>query len=313
MSASKVIIITGPTSSGKTSLALNLCKQLDGVIVSADSRQIYKEFDIGTGKIPVGVETSYSLQKATDTWLIDGVTIWGYDLVSATQEFSAFDYKNFAVSTVNILRKKHPFVFVVGGTGFYLDVLTNRISLARVSPNPALRQELSELTTAELVARLGHLSSTSLEKIDKNNPARLIRAIELNHPTVASKPVELSHTYALDEVEFVWLGLTSSRDYLYTRADSWVQSVIEHGLIEEVQYLLSLGYRDTRPMQGIVYKTVVAHLNNEISYAAMVSKIQFELHAYIRRQQTWLKRNKNIKWLESSDVNLSKKALDLVL
>ena len=312
MTATKVIIITGPTSSGKTSLALSLCKQLDGVIVSADSRQIYKDFNIGTGKVPISAETSHSVKKATDTWLVDGVTIWGYDLVSATQEFSAFDYRNFAVSTVNILRKKHPFVFVVGGTGFYLDVLTNRISLARVSPDLALRQELSKLTTAELVARLGHLRPVSLEKIDKNNPARLIRAIELSQPNAAAASSEQPN-HALDEVDFVWLGLTSSREYLYNRADSWVQSVIEHGLIQEVQYLLSLGYQDTRPMQGIVYKTVVAHLNNEISSAEMQSKIQFDLHAYIRRQQTWLKRNKSINWLESTDANLSKKALDLVL
>ncbi len=314
MSKSRVVIITGPTSTGKTSLALNLCQKLNGVIVSADSRQIYRDFDIGTGKVPVDSVQTHSIKKATDTWLVDGVTIWGYDLVGARQEFSAYDYKNFAASTVNILSKKYPYVFIVGGTGFYLDVLTNRITLAGVSPDPQLREELSKLTVAELVEKLGHLNHETLKRIDKANPARLIRAIELNQPQHNSLHRSSVDTAVnLPEVEFTWLGLTSSRDSLYKRVDTWAQEIITHGLLDEVHHLLSLGLEDTRPMQGIVYKTVLEHLKDKITIEEMLSRIQFDLHSYIRRQQTWFKRNKNINWLDIASTNLSKNALDLVL
>lgn len=291
----KIFIILGPTSSGKTFLAVNLCKNLNGEIISVDSRQIYKHMDIGTGKIPL------SFSKNTDCWEIRGVTIWGYDLVELGNYFSAYDYSLFALNKIHDLLQKGKRVFLVGGTGLYIDVLTKRIPVSNIKPDFTLRKELEAFTLYELTEKLKSLNKSILKKIDVKNKIRLIRAIEKE----SNKKTDKKLPY-LNNVDYIFIGLMAGREYLYNRADIWVDSIWTNGLIDEVKTLVSKGYKDAPQLKGLVYKATVNFLENAISRVEAIQKIKFDLHAYIRRQQTWFKKNKEVIWFD-----ISKKDFDV--
>src|SRR4030042_4789177 len=142
---SKVYIILGPTSSGKTSLAVNLCKKFNGEIISADSRQVYKNMDIGTGKLPIN--SNATVVKGDEKWTIDGVNIWGYDLTTPDKFFSGYDFALFALNKAAELLKAEKTVFLVGGTGFYIDLFTGNVKPSTIKPNFEMRKELENLTT----------------------------------------------------------------------------------------------------------------------------------------------------------------------
>ncbi|MBU1132920.1 tRNA (adenosine(37)-N6)-dimethylallyltransferase MiaA [Patescibacteria group bacterium] len=288
----KVYIICGPTSSGKTSLALDLCKKYGGEIVSADSRQICKGMDIGTGKIPVNYD--FSLEEEEEVWIVDGVKVWGYDLFSLDEYFSGVDWANYALRKIREVLDKGKNVFVVGGTGFYLDLFTDRVKPSSVKPDFELRKELEVIGLEDLQNKLRELSVEEFRKIDKYNKVRLIRAIEKN---ISKEKREIELPYL--DIDFVWIGLKSPREFLYERADNWVDKVWSGGLLEETKDLLKR-YPDSSKLKGLVYKTVSEYLNESLDEKEAIQRIKFDLHAYIRRQQTYLKRNTDITWVDIS-------------
>ena len=181
---SKVAVILGPTCTGKTLLAIDLCKRFNGAVISADSRQVACYMDIGTGKIPAG-ESDRGINRRDGRWTVDGIDIFGYDLVNPDEYFSAYDFVNYCRKTIlRILNEpvKSPFkekiIFIVGGTGFYIDAVTGRTALAGVSPDTELRQSLESLSTEELAEKLLGLDESVYKTVDIKNPARLVRAIE---------------------------------------------------------------------------------------------------------------------------------------
>ena len=143
----KVFVILGPTSSGKTSLSLKLAKKMNGEIISADSRQIYKTMDIGTGKLPINANVK--IVRDVDKWIIDGINVWGYDLVTPDAFFSAYDFAKFALPKISRGNPENKTMFVVGGTGFYIDILTGRVKPSNVMPDLELRATLETLSTEE--------------------------------------------------------------------------------------------------------------------------------------------------------------------
>lgn len=299
----KIPVLVGPTSSGKTSLAVSLARKFGGEIISADSRQIFKQMNIGTGKVPV--EGSLSVQNFVTYWTLEDVIVHGYDLINPDEFFSVFDYGLWATKKIAEIENKR--VFVVGGTGFYIDALTGRSSVSNVAPNLAVRSELENLSIEELGLMLQAKNNVLYDSIDKKNKRRLVRALEIelnSSPTnsAATKSLEISSKGN----EFFYIGLTAPREILYSRVDAWVDCIWQNGLIEETQSLITLGYEDSRPMNGIVYKTVKAFLAMQISESECVERIKFDLHSYIRRQQTWFKRNEQIHWFDISDTNFTK-------
>lgn len=290
----KVFIILGPTSSGKTSLALDMCSKFDGEIISADSRQVIKYMDIGTGKVPVG--SAVEIEKGNGEWSVGGVKVYGYDLVEPDEFFSGYDFAVYSLKKAREIINNGKNVFIVGGTGFYIDLLTGDIKPSNVMPDEELRVELEPLSVEELQQRLSEVNKEALEKIDIKNKFRLIRAIE---KAVSNKTNGKVLPY-LDDVEYVYLGLTAPRDYLYARADRWVEEVWDNGLIEEVRGLVGRGYENSAKMHGLVYKTSLDFINNKILKDKAVERIKYDIHAYIRRQQTWFKRNKKILWVDVS-------------
>lgn len=382
MNKKKIYIICGPTSTGKTSLALQLCKATNGVIISADSRQQYKYMDLGTGKLPVDVMQSqvrtvnkhitvgsingsnpptpkiqsaqHTIEKHETYWLVDNVQIWGYDLALPNKVFSAYDFVKFASNKlVELLEQPRP-VFIVGGTGFYIDVLTGRATVSGVPVNLELRKSLEQLTTEELVAYLESLAPTVIDSIDTNNRHRLIRAIEIaittgkietditvnanicgsaqvdSNPTIQStvpiNAINNASIYNSDAnngllglqskisreqslLEYIFIGLTSSRETLYSRSDAWVDSVWQAGICDEVAQLRDMGF-ESFALHGLLYKDVLRYLNKLCSKEDAIQRAKYDIHAYIRRQQTWFKRNTQIHWFDVLTDNLGQRVLD---
>lgn len=291
----KIFAIVGPTSTGKTSLSVELCKKLDGEIISADSRQVYKHMDVGTGKLPLGSSTK--IQKGDGFWDFGDVRVWGYDLITPDQYFSSYDYAKYALGKSADLLNKGKNVFLVGGTGFYVDAVTGRIDLNNnVKPDFELRSQLEKMPLEELRGLLTSLNLEAFEKIDENNPVRLIRAIE------KEKAKKIAATsLPRPDTEFIYIGLTGPRDFLYQRVDSWAEEIWQKGLIPETEKLLAMDFGSYPPLRGLVYKSAVSFIKKEIGETDAVQRIRFDLHAYIRRQQTWFKKNQNIKWFDISN------------
>ena len=290
----KVFVIVGPTSTGKTSLSVELCKKLGGEIISADSRQIYKYMDVGTGKLPIG--SSIDIKKGDGFWELDEIKVWGYDLVAPDQYFSSYDFAEYALEKTQEIFSGGKNVFLVGGTGYYVDTVTGKLVLNNnIEPDFELRSELEKKSLPELQSLLTSLNLEAFQKIDKKNPVRLIRAIEKEK----GQKKNLPPLPRLD-ADFIYIGLSGPREFLYSKADRWVEEIWKSGLVSETEKLLTMNFGSFPPLRGLVYKSSVSFINKEIEESAAVQRIKFDIHAYIRRQQTWFKRNPDIKWFDVS-------------
>ncbi len=302
-------VIVGPTSTGKTSLSINLCRQFGGEIISADSRQVYKGMDIGTGKIPIN--SKIKVEKAQNHWVFDDIKVWGYDLASPDQYFSAHDFAKWALPKAQKLLGQGTNVFLVGGTGFFIDIFTGRVVPSQVKPDFNLRKKLENLSLSKLQKKLMSLNQNVYEKIDKNNPVRLIRAIEIETNKNQS-PTLLPY---LKNVKFNYIGLEGSREFLYGRADAWLEDIWQDGLLLETKQLILAGFAKTRALNGIVYKSAKEFLNSDQSpqeEQKAKQQAKYDLHAYIRRQQTYFKRNKDIKWFDIQNPDFAKDIVNYV-
>jgi tRNA dimethylallyltransferase len=315
MQPNKLITICGPTCSGKTSLAIKLCKKFDGEIVSADSRQVYKYMDIGTGKLPLKYQSTESritdneaANVQTNGCKIKGITVHGYDLVKPDQSFSAGDFKEYAQTKFREIWEKGRTPLLAGGTGFYIAAALGEVELSGVKANHKLRKRLAKLTKKELFEKLKELDPERAKEIDHNNPQRLIRAIEIaNYETGKHKSPS-----ALNSLTPLKIGLKAPRKVLYQGADRWAEKVVGHGLIKEVKELIEMGYKNTKPLQGIIYATVLEYLEGKKTKQEMLQRIKWDLHKYIRRQLTWFKRDQKINWLDISKPSFDIKANTLV-
>ncbi len=283
----KVFGILGPTSSGKTTLALKIAKEMDAEIVSVDSRQLIKRMDVGTGKVPVS--GGFKAIRSDGVWEINGVKVWGYDVFNPDQFFTVQDYLDF-IGQIKFTKKN---VLFVGGTGFYFDVILGNVKLSGVEPNKSLRDSLQNKTSNELFETLEGLDARKASSIDRHNKVRLIRAIEIAKTgDIGIEP----RTVTMAKL----IGLMPDRSLLYGRSDLWVDSVFELRLIDEVQKLVTLGFRYTPPMKGLIYKTALRLIDKEISEEECVQRSKFDIHAYIRRQISYFNRIENVEWFDPS-------------
>jgi len=287
-----VFVILGPTCTGKTSLALQLCTKFNGEILSSDSRQVVKYMDVGTGKIPVG--SDFVIDKKNDCWKVNGITIWGYDLIEPDKFFSGYEFLMYAREVINNIKGKN--LFIVGGTGFYIDFVTNRAEVSGVKPDIDLRNRLENYTLEQLCYELEKLNKSKLQNIDQKNKNRLIRAIEIEYAQLTRETNNFKKK--TDKKEYKFIGLTASRESLYLFADKWVDTIWED-LLQEVRKLKHLGFYDSFRLNGIIYKSAKSFLDNSLSENEAKQQAKYDLHSYIRRQQTWFKRNLDIKWFDT--------------
>lgn len=308
----KLIVILGPTSTGKTDLALKLAKKFNGELISADSRQVYKKLDIGTGKMPTEFK---NLEKKNGRWIIDGITIYLYDSISPKKQYTVADYIKEAKEVITKIRKNGKMPILVGGTGLYLKLLIEGLSYLGIPSDKKLRKELGLLSLNQLQTRLKKISPNkwkSLNYSDSQNPRRLTRAIELH--ISKTDEIESNEPGLAKEFNILKIGLTAQREVLYKTSDQRVVSRVKQGMVEEAENLKKKGLSLKRMKQlGLEYGVLADYLNKDIKNEKELVKIlQGRTHNYIRRQLTWFKKEENVEWFDIMDKNFTSQVEKLV-
>ena len=314
----KLIVICGPTCTGKTSLAIRMCQKYSGEIVSADSRQLFKYMDIGTGKRPatstkMGTVPNYVVGEGF--WRVDGVYIHLYDVVEPDKKFSVARFKDAATKEIESMWRRGKVPFLVGGTGFYIAAVLGETEFPRIPPDWELRKKLEKLSVEELFTELQELDPVRAKNIDPKNPRRLVRAIEVvvNAPSGPRELHSINVPLADPSVaSTLKIGLTADREVLYSRADAWAEGIVNNGLLDEVQNLINRGYKEAPPLQGIIYQSALDHLDGKTTKEEMLERIKFDLHGYIRRQLTWFKRDKDIRWFNITESGFDLKVEEMI-
>ena len=288
----KVIVIVGPTASGKTGVSIDLAKKINGEIISADSMQIYKKMNIGTAKV--------TPEEA------DGIKHYLVDIINPDEEFSVAKYKELAEQAIEEVLKKGKVPIIVGGTGLYVSVLTNGIELSEEKEDNSIRILLEERVKKEgidgLYSELQEIDPESALKIDKNNTRRVIRALEIYKLTGKTKTQADKDSIKEPKYDYSTYGILTDREELYNRINMRVDIMIEQGLIEEVKELREKYNFSKTALQGIGYKEVIEYLDGRVSKEEMIEKIKLESRRYAKRQMTWFKRDKNIKWYSRDEI-----------
>lgn len=292
MKKEKVIVICGPTASGKTNLSIELAKKIDGEIVSCDSMQIYKDMSIGTAK-----PTIEEMQ---------GIKHYLIDYVSPEVRYSVAEYKKDAIKAIQDIINKRKVPIVVGGTGLYVESLIYGIEYSEIKEDLEYRKQLDEIEKEEGLEKLYEMAykidKKSLEKISCNDKKRICRILEIYHSTGKTKTeLEKESRKNGPQYDYILLGINMEREKLYERINKRVDIMIKNGLIEEVQQLITKYNDFPTAMQGLGYKEVVEYLKGVISKEEMIEKIKMETRRYAKRQLTWFKKYKNIMWINGLD------------
>lgn len=280
----KVFVIVGPTASGKTGLSIELAKRVGGEVISADSRQVYRALNIGTEKV-----TREEMQ---------GVPHHCIDIASPRRAFSTAQWKKYAEKALRGIVHRHHTPIVTGGTGMYVDALLYNLQFPEVPPNPQLRRKLQRKDVQVLLAILAALDPRRAKHIETQNPRRLIRAIEIATALGSVPPLERGEPC----YHATWIGLFPGMEVLEERIVNRLEKSLTGGLIEETRYLIE----DLRLSRcridelGLEYRLVAAHLRGDLSREELRTKLLTELRRYAKRQMTWFRRNKEVRWYKDA-------------
>ncbi|MCL0097171.1 tRNA (adenosine(37)-N6)-dimethylallyltransferase MiaA [Dehalococcoidia bacterium] len=296
-----LVAILGPTAVGKSKLAMDLAQQLDGEIISADSRQVYRFLDIGTAK-PTPEERS----------LVPHHLI---DIVDPDEDFNLATYQGLAHAAINDVQRRGKLPFLVGGSGLYVRAVLEGWSIPQVPPNAQIRQKLEARAEAgggdTLFQELRRLDPEAAGEIDPRNLRRVIRALEVCRST--GKRFSELRKKASPDFDTLIIGLTVERAELYRRIDSRVDRMIEQGLVEEVSDLIGRGYSPDLPsMSSVGYQEIGRFLSGETDLATAVQRVKYETHRFARHQYAWFRlRDERIHWFESNE-ETGNQALELI-
>jgi tRNA dimethylallyltransferase len=283
MNKRKVISIVGPTASGKTSLSIELAHRFSGEIISADSRQVYKGLDLGSGKVTIEE--------------MQGVPHHLLDVALPEQIYTVSDYVREAQIVLEDIQQRGRLPIIVGGTFLYIDALLGRISFPEVPPNDALREELERMSTEDLFTKLSHMDARRASDIDKDNRRRLIRALEISTALGAVPLPILESPY-----DVLTLGIALDKEELYTNIHKRIIDRIERGMVEEVKQLHENGLSyDRLESLGLEYRYIARHLKGELPYCEMLDVLETKTRQFAKRQITWLKRDKGLVWVKKDD------------
>ncbi len=287
----KLIIISGPTCTGKSSLSIKLAKQIGGEVISADSIQVYKGLDIGSAKI-----TTKEMQ---------GVKHHLIDVLEPNEDFNVYIFKEMANAALEEIYANNHIPIIVGGTGFYIQSILYDIDFSKEDNSKVryeLERELKEKGSVFLYNILKEIDPRSCEKIHPNNTKRVIRAIEYyrlnNKPISEHNEEERLKKSVFDANYFV---LIDERDKLYERINNRVDTMLEQGLVNEVKGLLDAGLDvNSNSMQGIGYKEIVEHLTSDVSLEEATYNIKKNTRHFAKRQLTWFRRERDVNWIDIS-------------
>ena len=289
----KVVVIVGPTASGKTSLSIELAKRINGEIISSDSMQIYKDMDIGTAKV--------TKEEA------EGIKHYLVDCVSPDERYTVSDFKQDAEKAIEEILEKGKTPIVVGGTGLYVNSLIYGIEYQDMKFDEQYRNELMNKAETEeglnaLWEEANKIDPEAMIKISKNDKKRIVRVLEIFKATGKTKTEQeiLSRQKGV-KYDYKVFGITMERGKLYSRINLRVDLMIEKGLEEEVRNLINKYSEFPTAMQGLGYKEVVEYFDGKLTREEMIEKIKQESRRYAKRQLTWFRKNKETIWLDSEN------------
>jgi len=273
----KLIVILGPTASGKSDLAIKLAKKFNGEIISADSRQVYQEMDIGTAK------------ASFPHYLID--------IVKPNQEFTLAQYKKLAIKAIKDIQKRGRLPFLVGGTGLYIQAIVDNLQIPPVKPDKKLRAKLEKLTNQELCQQLKKLDPLSATTIDRHNRRRLIRALEVC--LITKKPFSEQRKKGQPLFNILQIGIKSNQKTLAQKINQRIEKMLKANLIEEVKRLIKKYGHKPYSMSGIGYQEIIPYLQGKTTLEQAKELIKIHTRQYARRQMSWFKRDKRINWVKT--------------
>lgn len=280
--ANFLLVLAGPTASGKTSLALELARRHGGTIISADSRQLYREFDIGTAK-PTIIERSTVPHRLIDC-------------LEPTATFTLADYQQLAHRAIEEAHEKGSLPILVGGTGLYIRSIVGGLDLPNVPPDAAFREEIKQ--RGNLHEALAKVDEAAAARLHPNDHTRLIRALEVHHFT--GKKISDLQKKKPCPYPFLFLGLDGEREALYARIDRRTEEMIELGLVQEVQKLIERHGIDLPMLRTLGYAEIVAHLRGESDLKEAIKLIQKNTRNYAKRQITWFRHEADIQMIDGA-------------
>lgn len=285
----KLLVILGPTASGKSALALSLVKKYGGEIISADSRQIYQKLDIGTNKEKGVKKGKYYFVKGVKHFLIS--------VIAPDKNFTLANFKNRALRAIKKIHKKGKLPILIGGTGLYIQAIVDNLSIPEVPPDKKLRLRLEKLSNKKLIEKLRKLDPAALKKISLENKRRLIRALEVCLKT-GKKFSELQKK-GKPLFNILQIGISAPKEKLYKKIDARVDKMIQEGLFEETKKLYKK-YGDAPAFSGIGYGEIIQYLAGKITLEEAIRLIKRNTRRYSRRQMTWFKRDNRINWIKTA-------------
>ncbi|GJF45913.1 tRNA (adenosine(37)-N6)-dimethylallyltransferase MiaA [Staphylococcus argenteus] len=292
-----IVVIVGPTASGKTELSIELAKRIDGEIISGDSMQVYKYMDIGTAKVTPEE--------------MDGVPHHLIDILNPDDAFSVYKFKNLAEALIDDITRRGKIPIIAGGTGLYIQSLIYNYELEDETITPEEKiivkkkmKEIEQLNNQQLHDYLAQFDAISAENIHKNNRQRVLRAIEYYFKTKKLLSNRKKVQQFTENYDTLLIGIEMSRKTLYSRINKRVDIMLDHGLFKEVQQLVEQGYESCQSMQAIGYKELIPVINGQMIYEDAVNELKQHSRQYAKRQMTWFKNKMNVHWLDKENMSL---------
>lgn len=323
--ANKLLVICGPTATGKTDLGIRLAKKYNGEIVSADSRQVYKGMDIISGKdLPENSKLEIRNSKLGITnnklevgyRLKDEIPVWLVDIVEPNYPFNVGEYAKLAHAVISDIWSRNKLPIVVGGTGFYIRAILGQIETVIIPPNKKLRTILTKYTKDQLQTALRQNVPDKWGKMnpsDRENPRRLVRAIEVAAFYHKHKNRESHILNPLRIDSQLLLGLRASFPFLYKRIDKRVEKRVKNGAVDEIKALLPKKYSWFLPaFSAAGCRELKEYLEGKSNLADALKSWKFQEHMYARKQMTWFKKDKRIKWFDITNYDCGEKIEELV-
>jgi tRNA dimethylallyltransferase len=297
----KLIAVVGPTAAGKTDLAIQLAKEFNGEIISADSRQIYTKLEIGTAK-PAG---TWRMVERKKRYIVDGVPHYAMDFIDPGKPFTVAEFQALAFECIKDITMRGKLPFLVGGTGLYVWSVVDNLKIPERPPMKKLRESFEKKTLEELVALLDTVDPAAFKIVDKKNKRRVIRALEVAISTGESFVQQRTKEEPI--VDALQIGVTWPLTELYQRIEQRADAQWKNGLVQEVQRLLRQKYSfDLQSLSSIGYRQVAHYLQGELSEKEALAHFKRDTRRYAKRQITWFKRDKRIHWIDATEYELAK-------
>lgn len=291
-----LVVVLGPTASGKSSLGILLAQTFDGEIVSADSRQVYRGLDIGSAKV-----------TPEERALVPHHLL---DVADPGEIYTVSHFQQDAIAAINDILARGKLPFLVGGSPHYIQSVVDHLDIPRIPPQPELRAQLETRPLPDLLAQLEQLDPQSAAEIDRQNPRRVIRALEVC--LVSGKPFSALRGKANPLYRPLLLGICWPRETLYARIDARVDERMDQGMVQEVRALLARGISHERlDSLGLEYRYISRLLRGEFANEAeMTQRLKYAIHDFTRRQLTWFRKEKRIVWLQGMDEDRAIEAVE---